>query len=112
YSHEENTHSFSMADDVPEETKQERADAVMALQEGISLEINQARIGKSLKVLVDRKEGSTYVGRTEYDSPEVDNEVIIHAPDDYLRTGDFAHVRITRATAFDLTAELVKPPLH
>ena len=112
YSHEENTHSFSMADDVPEEIKQERADAVMALQEKISLEVNQQRIGKSFKVLVDRKEGNTYIGRTEYDSPEVDNEVIIHAPGDYLRIGDFVDVTVTAASEFDLTAELVNPNLH
>jgi ribosomal protein S12 methylthiotransferase len=103
YSHEENTHAYSMADDVPAEMKQERADAVMELQQGISLEINQQRIGNLLKVLVDRKEGNNYVGRSEYDSPEVDNEVIIHAPDDYLRTGDFIQVKITGATEFDLT---------
>lgn len=108
YSHEENTHSFSMADDIPAETKQERADAVMELQERISLEINQQRIGKILKVLVDRKEGNTYVGRSEYDSPEVDNEVIIHAPHDYLRIGDFVNAKITGASEFDLTAELAK----
>lgn len=108
YSHEENTHAYAMADDIPEEVKQERADAVMELQETISLEINQQRIGQALKVLVDRKEGSQYIGRSEYDSPEVDNEVIIHAPDVYLRTGDFVRVRITGATAFDLTAETVE----
>lgn len=105
YSHEENTHAYSMADDVPEEVKQERADAVMELQETISLETNQQRVGQELKVLVDRKEGSQYIGRSEYDSPEVDNEVIIHAPDAYLRTGDFVRVKITGASAFDLTAE-------
>jgi ribosomal protein S12 methylthiotransferase len=108
YSHEENTHSFSMADAIPEETKQERADAVMELQQRISLEMNQQRVGKVLKVLIDRKEGNTYVGRSEYDSPEVDNEVIIHAPDDYLRTGDFVHAKITGASEFDLTGALVK----
>lgn len=108
YSHEENTHAYAMADDIPEEVKQERADAVMELQETISLEINQQRIGQELKVLVDRKEGAQYIGRSEYDSPEVDNEVIIHAPHVYLRTGDFARVRITGATAFDLTAEPVE----
>lgn len=106
YSHEENTHAFSMSDDVPEEIKQERADAVMELQERISLEINRQRIGKVLKVLVDRKEGGNYVGRSEYDSPEVDNEVIIHAPNDYLRIGDFVQVKISGASEFDLTAEL------
>ena len=103
YSHEENTHAYSMADDVPGAMKQARADAVMELQQGISLEINQQRIGNILKVLVDRKEGNNFIGRSEYDSPEVDNEVIIHAPDDYLRIGDFVHVKITGATEFDLT---------
>jgi ribosomal protein S12 methylthiotransferase len=108
YSHEENTHAYSMADDVPDELKQERADAVMELQQGISLEINQQRIGQELKVLVDRKEGGTFVGRSEYDSPEVDNEVTIHPAEDYLRIGDFVNVRITGATEFDLTGEPVK----
>lgn len=103
YSHEENTHSFWMADDVPAVTKQERADAVMELQQGISLVHNQQRIGKTLKVIVDRREGAGYIGRTEFDSPEVDNEVIISAADEYLRTGDFVDVRITGATEFDLT---------
>src|SRR5687768_7990079 len=79
YSHEENTHAYAMADDIPAQVKQERADAVMDLQQGISLDINQQRIGKTLKVLIDRKEGPGFVGRSEYDSPEVDNEVIIHA---------------------------------
>lgn len=108
YSHEENTHAYSMADDVPEAVKQERADAVMELQQGISLESNQQRIGKKLKVLIDRKEGTDYVGRSEFDSPEVDNEVIIKAPDDYLRIGDFVQVKITAASEFDLTGEPVK----
>jgi ribosomal protein S12 methylthiotransferase len=103
YSHEENTHSYSMADDVPAEIKQQRADAVMELQEGISLDLNQRRIGQTLKVMVDRKEGADYIGRTEFDSPEVDNEVIIRT-DDYLRSGDFLKVDITGATEFDLTA--------
>lgn len=103
YSHEENTHSYSMADDIAEDVKQERADAVMELQQGISLEINQQRVGRTLKVLVDRKEGSDYIGRSEFDSPEVDNEVIIKAGPNYLRTGDFVNVKITGATEFDLT---------
>jgi ribosomal protein S12 methylthiotransferase len=107
YSHEENTHAYSMQDDISEETKQERADAVMELQQGISLELNQQRIGRTLKVLVDRKEGKDYVGRSEYDSPEVDNEVIIKSPANYLRTGDFVNVWITGATEFDLTGEPV-----
>ncbi|MFZ6010286.1 MAG: 30S ribosomal protein S12 methylthiotransferase RimO [Bacteroidota bacterium] len=107
YSHEENTHSFSMNDDVPAEVKQERADAVMELQQGISLELNQQRIGQTLKVLIDRKEGGNFVGRTEFDSPEVDNEVMIDAAQNYLRIGDFVNVRITAATEFDLTGKAV-----
>ncbi len=107
YSHEENTHAFSMQDDVPSQVKQERADAVMELQQGISLALNQQRIGKTFKVLVDRKEGQHYIGRTEYDSPEVDNEVIIRSPQQYLRTGDFITVKVTEASEFDLTAEPV-----
>ncbi|MFK7951401.1 MAG: 30S ribosomal protein S12 methylthiotransferase RimO [Ekhidna sp.] len=108
YSHEENTHSYSFEDNVPEETKQERANAVMALQEEISMDINQHRIGKEYKVLIDRLESGNFVGRTEYDSPEVDNEVIIPADNAYLRIGDFAQVKITDATAFDLYGE----PIH
>ncbi|HEY9488024.1 MAG TPA: 30S ribosomal protein S12 methylthiotransferase RimO [Chryseosolibacter sp.] len=109
YSHEEDTHAYTMENDVSEEVKQERADAVMDLQQGISLQLNQRRIGKTLNVLVDRKEGSDYVGRSEYDSPEVDNEVIIKATD-YLRIGDFVRVKITGATEFDLTGEPVMNP--
>ena len=104
YSHEENTHSHSMPDDVPPETKQERLDAVMELQQGISLELNQLKIGKTLKVLVDRKESGKFIGRTEFDSPEVDNEVIIKSKS-YLRLGDFVRVKISSATEFDLTGE-------
>lgn len=103
YSHEENTHAFSMADDVAPATKQERADAIMELQEGISLAHNQKRIGETLKVIIDRKEGGHYIGRTEFDSPEVDNEVIISSSGEYLRTGDFADIKISGATEFDLT---------
>jgi ribosomal protein S12 methylthiotransferase len=106
YSHEENTHSHSMADDVPAELKQERSDAIMQLQEGISLELNQAKIGMTLKVLVDRKEGGEFIGRSEFDSPEVDNEVII-ASKDYLRIGDFVKVKINDATEFDLTGDAI-----
>lgn len=103
YSHEENTHSHSFKDDVPAETKQQRADAVMELQENISSEINHQRIGQTLKVIVDRKEGGNFIGRTEFDSPEVDNEVIIHSGENYLRIGDFTEVKITGASEFDLT---------
>lgn len=107
YSHEENTHSYSMADDVPDEVKQERANDVMELQQGISLEINREKIGKTFKVLIDRKEGGEFIGRTEFDSPEVDNEVIIASPDKYLRIGDFANVKVSSATEFDLTGSVV-----
>ncbi len=107
YSHEENTHSHTFEDDVPEEVKQERADTVMELQQSISLEINQEKVGKTFKVIVDRKEGGEYIGRTESDSPEVDNEVIIESPDNYLRIGDFVQVKMKSATEFDLTGEVV-----
>lgn len=102
YSHEENTHAFSFQDDVSAETKQERIDELMSLQESISLENNQKKVGKIFKVLVDRKEGDQYIGRTEHDSPEVDNEVIIESDQEYLRIGDFTQVRIDSATEFDL----------
>jgi ribosomal protein S12 methylthiotransferase len=102
YSHEENTHAHSMPDDIPAEVKQERANAVMDLQEQISLEINTQKIGKTFKVLIDKKEGQNFIGRTESDSPEVDNEVIIDASEQYLRVGDFANITITDATEFDL----------
>ena len=107
YSHEENTHAHSMENNVPEEVKEERAAEVMALQEGISLELNQAKIGKTFKVLIDRSESGNFIGRTEYDSPEVDNEVIISATDNYLRLGDFAQIKITDATEFDLYGQMV-----
>jgi ribosomal protein S12 methylthiotransferase len=107
YSHEENTHSHSMADDVPDEVKQERTDAVMELQQGISLELNQAKIGKIYKTLIDRKEGGNFIGRTEFDSPEVDNEVLLSAANEYLRIGDFVNVKVKAATEFDLTGDVV-----
>lgn len=107
YSHEENTHAYSMADDVPDETKQERVDSLMDLQQGISLELNQAKIGKIYKVLIDRKEGGNFYGRTEFDSPKVDNEVILDASKNYLRIGDFVTAKITAASEFDLVAEPV-----
>lgn len=107
YSHEENTHAYSLPDDVPAEVKQERIDAVMELQQGISLELNQQKIGTLQKVLIDRKEGGEFFGRTEFDSPEVDNEVILDAKKNYLRIGDFVNVTITQATEFDLSGEVV-----
>jgi ribosomal protein S12 methylthiotransferase len=109
YSHEEGTHAHSMADDVPEEVKHERANRVMDVQQGISEELNQARIGQTLKVLIDRKEGGNFIGRTEADSPEVDNEVLIPAQDQYLRIGDFAMIEITDASEFDLVGEVAVP---
>jgi len=108
YSHEENTHAYGLEDDVPQEVKKERANAIMDLQEGISFEKNKARIGSIEKVLIDRKESGFFVGRTQYDSPEVDNEVVIDATDTYLRIGDFAQVKIISNTAFDLEGEVVK----
>ncbi|HQQ98081.1 MAG TPA: 30S ribosomal protein S12 methylthiotransferase RimO [Cyclobacteriaceae bacterium] len=107
YSHEEQTHSYSMPDDIPAEVKQERVDAIMELQQGISLELNQARIGKTYQVMIDRKESGNYIGRTEYDSPEVDNEVII-STEDYLRVGDFVPVTIRTASEFDLTGTVAR----
>jgi ribosomal protein S12 methylthiotransferase len=107
YSHEENTHAYSYKDDVAPEVKQQRADALMELQQNISLELNHQRIGKTLKVIIDRKEGGNYIGRTEFDSPEVDNEVMIDAQDTYLRIGDFVNIKVTAASEFDLTGTLI-----
>jgi ribosomal protein S12 methylthiotransferase len=112
YSHEDQTHSHTMADDVPAETKQERADNIMALQEGISAELNGQKIAQTFKVLFDRKEGGYFIGRTESDSPEVDNEVLVDASTHYVRLGDFANVRITSVAEFDLYGEVVNKVLH
>lgn len=106
YSHEENTHSHSMADDVPADVKQERVDTIMELQQGISLELNQAKIGMTFKTLIDRKEEGVFIGRTEFDSPEVDNEVIIESKENYLRIGDFVNIKVNGATEFDLTGKV------
>lgn len=106
YSHEENTHAFSMKDDVPARTKKKRANAIMEIQSEISLKKNQQKVGQELKVLIDRAEGEYFIGRTEFDSPEVDNEVIIHSPDNYLRIGDFVQAVVTDAEQYDLFAEL------
>ncbi len=108
YSHEENTHAHILVDDVPEEIKQERAAAVMALQQGISLDINQQKVGNTYKVLFDRKEGDYFIGRTEYDSPDVDNEVLVAAQDTYLSIGSFATVKIDKAEEFDLYGKVVE----
>ncbi len=105
YSHEENTHAFKLKDDVPEEVKAERANAIMEIQGDISFELNQKRVGNTYKVLFDRTEGDHFIGRTEFDSPEVDNEVLI-PKSDFIRLGDFANVHILRAEHFDLFGEL------
>lgn len=108
YSHEENTHAYSLNDDVPDEVKQERAQQIMDLQQGISFELNQQKVGKDFKVLIDRKEGNYFIGRSEFDSPEVDNEVLVDAREHFLRIGDFAQIRINNAEEFDLFGEPVK----
>ncbi len=105
YSHEEDTHAYSMEDHVPEEVKEERARILMEAQQEISREHNEKLIGKSLKVLIDRVEGDYFVGRTEFDSPEVDNEVLISKKDHFLRLGDFVNIKIFDADDFDLYGE-------
>jgi ribosomal protein S12 methylthiotransferase len=107
YSHEENTSAYSLQDDVSEETKQERAAEIMQLQQEISYNLNRQRVGQTMKILIDRKEGDYFIGRTEFDSPEVDNEVLIDAKKYYCRTGDFVQAKITAADVFDLYAEPV-----
>jgi len=102
YSHEENTHAFALEDNVPEETKQQRANEIMEVQSQISWELNQEKIGKTFRCIIDRKEGTYFVGRTEFDSPDVDNEVLIDASKYYLKQGDFARITITEASDFDL----------
>lgn len=106
YSHEENTHAYTLNDDVDETTKQRRLDELMQVQQNISDSINQKKIGKIFKTLFDRKEGNYFIGRTEYDSPEVDNEVLVDANENYIRVGDFANIKITSAEAFDLYGTL------
>ncbi len=108
YSHEEKTHAHSLVDDVPDEVKQERSDAIMEIQQGISMEKNQQKVGKVFKVLIDKKEQGYFVGRTEFDSPEVDNEVLIDANRDYATPGTFVQVKIESAEDFDLYGQIVK----
>ncbi len=108
YSHEEKTHAHALIDDVPEEVKQQRADAIMEIQQEISFEKNQEKIGQTYKVLIDKKDGAYFVGRTEYDSPEVDNEVLIDASVDYATVGSFVNVKIDTAEDFDLYGHIVK----
>ena len=102
YSHEENTTAYALEDDVPEEVKLARANEIMEIQSQISWELNQEKVGKTFRCLIDRKEGQYFVGRTEYDSPDVDNEVLIDASKYYVKIGDFAQVLITEATDFDM----------
>jgi len=108
YSHGEKTHAHSLEDDVPEEVKQDRVDQIMEVQQGISYEINQDKVGNTYKVLVDRVDGDYFIGRTEYDSPEVDNEVVLEAKSNYARIGDFVQVKVDRAEDFDLYGNIVK----
>ncbi|PWK73698.1 ribosomal protein S12 methylthiotransferase [Mucilaginibacter oryzae] len=108
YSHEEKTHAHSLADDVPEEVKQQRADTIMEIQQGISFDKNQEKVGNTYKVLIDKKDSDYFVGRTEFDSPEVDNEVLIDASVDYATIGSFVNVQINSAEDFDLYGQIVK----
>ncbi len=108
YSHEEDTSGYLFVDDVSPEDKAERANRIMDIQQSISFEHNQKRVGKIMRVLFDRKEGEYFVGRTEYDSPEVDNEVLVDAKDQYVRIGDFANIEITDAEEYDLYGKVVE----
>ena len=107
YSHEENTHAYSLEDDVPAEVKQQRMDEIMAVQMDISRALNQEKIGHTFKVLIDRKEGGYFIGRTEFDSPDVDNEVLVPAEDIYLKIGDFCEVEVVGAHDYDLIGRLL-----
>lgn len=106
YSHEENTGAYNLIDDVPDEIKHERLNEIMEIQSQISWELNQNKIGQTFRVLIDRKRGSYYVGRTQYDSPDVDNEVLIEAKSNFLRVGQFVNAKIIDASDFDLYAEV------
>jgi len=106
YSHEENTGAYNLIDDVPEEIKHERLNEIMEIQSQISWELNQNKIGQTFRVLIDRKRGSYYVGRTQYDSPDVDNEVLIEAKSNFLRVGQFVNAKIIEASDFDLYAKV------
>ncbi|MBO6532340.1 MAG: 30S ribosomal protein S12 methylthiotransferase RimO [Muricauda sp.] len=107
YSHEENTHAYQLEDDVPEDVKQERANSIMEIQSQISWELNQEKIGKTFRCIIDRKEGNHFIGRTEFDSPDVDNEVLIDATKHYVKIGDFTNIKITDASDYDLFGEPV-----
>jgi len=108
YSHEENTTAFAYENDVPEEVKERRMEEIMEVQQQISFEKNQEKIGKTFKCIFDRKEGDYFIGRTEYDSPDVDNTVLVSADGVYLSIGEFVNVKITSAEAFDLYGEIAE----
>ena len=108
YSHEENTSAFDLEDDVPAEVKAARAEEIMAIQQEVSMRLNGEKVGKEFKVLVDRKEGNFFIGRTEFDSPDVDNEVLIDASKHFVRQGDFVQVKVYEASDYDLYAEPVE----
>ncbi|MEO5910207.1 MAG: 30S ribosomal protein S12 methylthiotransferase RimO [Pelobium sp.] len=108
YSHEEKTHAYDLVDDVPQEVKEQRVEDIMEIQQGISFDLNQQKIGKTYKVLIDKKEVDYFVGRTEFDSPEVDNEVLIDAKSNYATPGTFVSAKIDRAEDFDLYGTIVK----
>ena len=102
YSHEENTHAYTLEDNVPEEIKEERANTIMEIQSQISWELNQKKVGETFRCIIDRKESNYFIGRTEFDSPDVDNEVLIDAAKHYVKQGEFVNVKITEAADFDL----------
>lgn len=106
YSHEENTHAHTLVNDIPEEVKQQRVDEIMGIQQEISFQKNQEKVGHTYQVMIDKKEGDYFIGRTEFDSPEVDNEVLLDARIDYARVGSFVNVQIDRAEDFDLYGHL------
>jgi len=105
YSHEENTHAYSLKDDVSQEVKEQRAAEIMEIQSQISWELNQEKMGQTFRCIIDRKEGQYFVGRTEFDSPDVDNEVLVDASKHYLKVGEYVNLKVTEAADFDLYAE-------
>jgi ribosomal protein S12 methylthiotransferase len=102
YSHEENTHAYQLNDTIPEKVKEARVAEIMEIQSQISFDLNQEKVGKIFKCIFDRKEGNYFIGRTEFDSPDVDNEVLVDATENYLQIGQFINIEITEATDFDL----------
>ena len=107
YSHEENTHAYTLEDNVPEEVKEQRAAEIMEIQSQISWELNQEKVGNTYRCIIDRKEGQYFIGRTEFDSPDVDNEVLVDATNHYVKVGEYVNLKVTEAADFDLYAEPV-----